>query len=153
MRAVAYSESARNGSLADIFQVVPAALKCGSSPPSSEGAGPNSASVRWKSVSTNWVWSRGLAGAEACSAAERGQQVARSLGLSETIVVDDAGRGAIRIFTPEPELGFAGHPTVGTAWLLREVGVAVVRTTCGQPPDGHSRPAGPVRAWLSARVL
>jgi predicted PhzF superfamily epimerase YddE/YHI9 len=46
------------------------------------------------------------------------QEVAAELGLSETVFVDDAARGEIRIFTPAVELGFAGHPAVGTSWLL-----------------------------------
>jgi predicted PhzF superfamily epimerase YddE/YHI9 len=58
-----------------------------------------------------------LDGAEVPDAAER-QSIAAELGLSETVFVDDAARGEIRIFTPTVELGFAGHPTVGTAWLL-----------------------------------
>jgi predicted PhzF superfamily epimerase YddE/YHI9 len=49
---------------------------------------------------------------------DRRQAVAADLGLSETVFVDDAGSGAIRIFTPAEELDFAGHPSVGTAWLL-----------------------------------
>jgi predicted PhzF superfamily epimerase YddE/YHI9 len=50
--------------------------------------------------------------------AERRQDVAAELGFSETVFVDDAPSGRIRIFTPGLELGFAGHPSVGTAWLL-----------------------------------
>ena len=46
------------------------------------------------------------------------QALASHLGFSETVFVDDAARGEIRIFTPAAELPFAGHPTVGTAWLL-----------------------------------
>jgi len=49
---------------------------------------------------------------------ERRQAVATELGFSETVFVDDAGSGAMRIFTPGYELPFAGHPSVGTAWLL-----------------------------------
>lgn len=49
---------------------------------------------------------------------ERRQAVAADLGLSETAFVDDPGRGVVRIFTPAVELDFAGHPTVGAAWLL-----------------------------------
>ena len=48
----------------------------------------------------------------------RRQAVATDLGLSETVFVEDARRGALRIFTPAVELPFAGHPTVGCAWLL-----------------------------------
>jgi predicted PhzF superfamily epimerase YddE/YHI9 len=43
------------------------------------------------------------------------QAVAADLGLSETVFVDDDG---LRIFTPTVEMDFAGHPSVGTAWLL-----------------------------------
>jgi predicted PhzF superfamily epimerase YddE/YHI9 len=49
---------------------------------------------------------------------ERRQAVAADLGLSEIVFVDDAERGEIRIFTPTVELDFAGHPSVGAAWLL-----------------------------------
>jgi predicted PhzF superfamily epimerase YddE/YHI9 len=49
---------------------------------------------------------------------EHRQAVAADLGLSEVVFVDDAERGEIRIFTPTVELDFAGHPAVGTAWLL-----------------------------------
>ncbi|HMJ96918.1 MAG TPA: PhzF family phenazine biosynthesis protein [Thermoleophilaceae bacterium] len=51
-------------------------------------------------------------------APELRQAVAADLGLSEVVFVDDAERGEIRIFTPAVELDFAGHPSVGTAWLL-----------------------------------
>ncbi len=49
---------------------------------------------------------------------EQRQAVAADLGLSEIVFVDDAVRGEVRIFTPTVELDFAGHPAVGTAWLL-----------------------------------
>jgi predicted PhzF superfamily epimerase YddE/YHI9 len=51
---------------------------------------------------------------------ESRQAVAADLGLAETVFVDDAARGEVRIFTPGVELDFAGHPSVGTAWLLAE---------------------------------
>lgn len=52
--------------------------------------------------------------------AERQRQaVAKALGFSETVFVDgDPAEGRLRILTPQEELPFAGHPTVGTAWLL-----------------------------------
>jgi predicted PhzF superfamily epimerase YddE/YHI9 len=62
------------------------------------------------------------------------QGVAADLGLSETVFVDDRERGEIRIFTPEVEFEFAGHPTVGTAWLLAEKGVPVHALN---PPAGE----------------
>ena len=72
----------------------------------------------------------------------RRQAVAAELGYSETVWVDevdiDRGVAAIRIFTPGVEMPFAGHPTVGTSWLLRERGrgVGVLRV-----------PAGDVATW------
>jgi predicted PhzF superfamily epimerase YddE/YHI9 len=65
---------------------------------------------------------------------ERRQDVAAELGFSETVFVDDAASGRIRIFTPGLELDFAGHPSVGTAWLLgkeREP-VGVLRPPAGE---------------------
>jgi predicted PhzF superfamily epimerase YddE/YHI9 len=62
------------------------------------------------------------------------QAVAHELGFSETVFVDDGGRGECRIFTPGLELPFAGHPTVGTAWLLAQVGDAVEVL---RPPAGE----------------
>jgi trans-2,3-dihydro-3-hydroxyanthranilate isomerase len=53
------------------------------------------------------------------------QRVAREFNLSETVFVLKADNPAhsarIRIFTPQKELAFAGHPTVGTAALLAEL--------------------------------
>jgi len=62
------------------------------------------------------------------------QRVAASLGFSETVFVDDAGRGELRIFTPQAELPFAGHPLVGTAWLLLREGHEVPAL---RPPAGE----------------
>jgi trans-2,3-dihydro-3-hydroxyanthranilate isomerase len=51
------------------------------------------------------------------------QRMAFELGLSETTFVlapDQPGADArVRIFTPASELPMAGHPIVGTAWVLR----------------------------------
>ena len=49
------------------------------------------------------------------------QQIAREMNLSETVFVykpEDGGHARIRIFTPTTELPFAGHPTLGTAFVL-----------------------------------
>ena len=59
--------------------------------------------------------------------AEQMQRIARELNLSETVFVQPARDAAalrrLRIFTPGVELPFAGHPTVGTANLLVELGM------------------------------
>jgi predicted PhzF superfamily epimerase YddE/YHI9 len=62
------------------------------------------------------------------------QSVATELGYSETVFVDDRERGEMRIFTPELELGLAGHPLVGTAWLLAHEGTPVQTL---RPPAGE----------------
>ncbi len=58
------------------------------------------------------------------------QAIAREMNLSETTFVlpttpEGAAAGAtyrMRIFTPGLELPFAGHPSVGTAWVLADEG-------------------------------
>src|SRR5438034_6944118 len=57
------------------------------------------------------------------------QRIAAQLGYSETIFIDLPGSGAnsahARIYTPAVELPFAGHPTVGASWWLRDRGTPV----------------------------
>jgi predicted PhzF superfamily epimerase YddE/YHI9 len=54
------------------------------------------------------------------------QRLATQLGYSETIFVDLPAAGSTTahasIYTPRTELPFAGHPTVGASWWLRENG-------------------------------
>jgi trans-2,3-dihydro-3-hydroxyanthranilate isomerase len=52
------------------------------------------------------------------------QAIASEMNLSETTFVteSDPESYSVRIFTPREELGFAGHPTIGTAWVLRGLG-------------------------------
>jgi predicted PhzF superfamily epimerase YddE/YHI9 len=73
-----------------------------------------------------------LDGAEVAPEARQG--VAAELGLSETVFVDDAARGELRIFTPAVELDFAGHPAVGAAWLLaaQRTPVEMLRPAAGE---------------------
>jgi len=52
---------------------------------------------------------------------ERLQPLAREMNLSETVFVypaEQGGHARIRIFTPTAELPFAGHPVLGTAFVL-----------------------------------
>ena len=54
-------------------------------------------------------------------AEEQLQPLARELNLSETVFVyraEQGGHAKIRIFTPTSEVPFAGHPTLGTAFVL-----------------------------------
>src|SRR6188474_135741 len=55
------------------------------------------------------------------------QAIAKEFNYSETVFVlpatDASADCRLRIFTPGSELPFAGHPTVGTAVLLAELGI------------------------------
>ena len=82
------------------------------------------------------------------------QKIARELNLAETAFVLPATRencvARVRIFTPAKELAFAGHPTIGTAFVLlqeeiisrnssefsveEEVGPIPIRIEGGQRP-------------------
>ena len=59
----------------------------------------------------------------------------REINFSETTFVTGIREGgyAVRIFTPEHELPFAGHPTLGTAFVLALEGrvPSSVVQTCG----------------------
>jgi len=78
------------------------------------------------------------------------QSIAAEFGYSETTFVlpprDKAHAARVRIFTPRTEIGFAGHPTVGTAVVLaRELEAR------GASPPAHlvlEEGAGPVPVRL-----
>jgi trans-2,3-dihydro-3-hydroxyanthranilate isomerase len=56
------------------------------------------------------------------------QQIAREFNFSETTFVtsgeDPRKPFDARIFTPKSELPFAGHPTIGTAWVIQQFVIA-----------------------------
>jgi PhzF family phenazine biosynthesis protein len=54
------------------------------------------------------------------------QALARQLNLSETTFILPSARASarVRIFTPAYEMPFAGHPTLGTAYVCRALGLA-----------------------------
>jgi predicted PhzF superfamily epimerase YddE/YHI9 len=85
-------------------------------------------------------------------APERRQAVARELGFSETVFVDaiEARAARIVIFTPAAELPFAGHPTVGTSWLLDSVGTPVDTLHVRAGDVGTWQADG--RSWIRARA-
>ncbi len=73
------------------------------------------------------------------------QAVAREMNLSETTFVlppeQPTSTARVRIFTPSAELPFAGHPTIGTAWVLWTEGLVpktegefVLQETVGPVP-------------------
>jgi predicted PhzF superfamily epimerase YddE/YHI9 len=82
-----------------------------------------------------------LAGAE--------QEIAADLGFSETVFVDDPGSARLRIFTPAVELPLAGHPLVGTSWLLHRDGPVptILRPPAGDVPTWQDSGL----TWICAR--
>ena len=68
------------------------------------------------------------------------QRLAREINFSETVFVyspEDDGHARIRIFTPAAELPFAGHPTLGTAFVLAaplQLGEIRLETGAGTVP-------------------
>lgn len=93
----------------------------------------------------------GVVDAGAISPQDR-QQIATELGYSETVFIDLPAAGTstahARIHTPVVELPFAGHPTVGAAWWLRDRGVPVhtLQVQAGIVQVGYSDELTSVRA-------
>ncbi|MGC9379720.1 PhzF family phenazine biosynthesis protein [Streptomyces sp. MH13] len=75
--------------------------------------------------------------------AER-QELAAELGFSETVFVDDPERGVVDLYTPTLRLPFAGHPCVGTAWLLDVPELVTPAGAVGARLDGEF-------SWIEAR--
>jgi trans-2,3-dihydro-3-hydroxyanthranilate isomerase len=94
--------------------------------------------------------------------AELMQRIAREMNFSETTFVlppDDPSHAArVRIFTPEKELPFAGHPTIGTAWVLLNEGAVdsldfVLEEGLGPVPVRGERENGRVKFWMTHPTL
>lgn len=96
---------------------------------------------------------------------DRMKAITREFGYSETIFLAGAGttregsrRWRTRIFTPGREVPFAGHPTVGSAFALRHLGLVeadesfVLDQAIGPVEVGFRQPArgapGPLQAWF-----
>jgi trans-2,3-dihydro-3-hydroxyanthranilate isomerase len=69
------------------------------------------------------------------------QDLARQVNLSETTFITPGGSDVsanVRIFTPNYEMPFAGHPTLGTAYVVRELSsasdVVLLRMAAGVIP-------------------
>ena len=48
------------------------------------------------------------------------QKIAKEMNFSETTFITSIENHDVRIFTPETELPFAGHPVLGTAYILKK---------------------------------
>ena len=88
------------------------------------------------------------------------QAIARETNLSETTFVcgrEPNGSYRVRIFTPAQELPFAGHPTLGTASVLRslaaengEVSRIVLALGVGEVPVDFENEGDACTAWFAA---
>ena len=82
----------------------------------------------------------------------------REFGFSETAFPSggDGDRYRVRIFTPGGEIPFAGHPTLGTAWVLRSGGLlsgAAATQECGAGEIGVGFVGDLVELSAAARDL
>ncbi len=68
------------------------------------------------------------------------QAIAQTLNLSESTFVTGADGSSydVRIFTPREELPFAGHPTLGTTWVLRHLGRLEGDSVVQRSPAGET---------------
>ncbi len=88
------------------------------------------------------------------------QRIAKEMNFSETTFVlapkDHANAAHVRIFTPGSELPFAGHPTIGTAWVLSTEGLIpggglefTLEEGVGPVPVRGEKTAGGLRFWMT----
>ncbi len=80
------------------------------------------------------------------------QRIAKELNLSETTFIfppaDPANDFRLRIFTPAAELPMAGHPTVGSAYLLARLGA--LGALAGEKTIVFEEGVGPIAATIHA---
>src|SRR5437588_8915457 len=71
------------------------------------------------------------------------QAIATEFNYSETTFVlpprDKANDAEVRIFTPVRELPFAGHPNVGTAFVLASIAKSRSRASCSRRKQASCR--------------
>ena len=88
------------------------------------------------------------------------QRIAREMNFSETTFVlppdDPAHAARVRIFAPTFEMRFAGHPTIGTAWVLADEGLVpngaaefVLEELVGPIPVRGVEDGGRVVFWMT----
>jgi trans-2,3-dihydro-3-hydroxyanthranilate isomerase len=80
------------------------------------------------------------------------QKIAREMNLAETVFVlpsdNPTCAARVRIFTPNKEMIFAGHPTIGTAFVLLNEGRVLQKCE----PFFLDEKIGPVQIWIETGV-
>ncbi len=89
---------------------------------------------------------------------EQMQAIAREINFSESTFVTGDPQNQIypvKIFTPAVELPFAGHPTLGTAWVLRHLNPSLTTVTlsytAGQIPVHFADTNNSSVVWMKQR--
>jgi trans-2,3-dihydro-3-hydroxyanthranilate isomerase len=86
------------------------------------------------------------------------QRIAREMNFSETTFIlppDDPSHAArVRIFNPEFEMQFAGHPTIGTAWVMHDEGLVdslefTLEEEVGPVPVRGVRKGDQIQFWMT----
>jgi len=88
------------------------------------------------------------------------QKIAKEINYSETTFIvseqEQDGGYAVRIFTPQAEIPFAGHPTLGTAFIIQkeiireQVSRVALNLKAGQiPVDFNYRNGEPGYLWMT----
>ena len=87
------------------------------------------------------------------------QKIAKEMNYSETTFITSVENNTVRIFTPDIELPFAGHPTLGTAFVMqREIIKSNIKTLLldlkiGQIPVLFKYKSGEVdEIWMEQNV-
>lgn len=90
---------------------------------------------------------------------EQMQSIAREINFSESTFVTGAPEQnayPVKIFTPTVELPFAGHPTLGTAWVLKQLDPTLTSValsyTAGQIPVCFTDTSDPPVLWMDQRT-
>jgi predicted PhzF superfamily epimerase YddE/YHI9 len=83
---------------------------------------------------------------------EAGSRLCAELGFSEVVLVDDQAAARLRVFTPVEELPLAGHPLVGTAWLLGRLAGGPLKTLRPVKAAEVETWAEDGRTWIRARL-
>jgi trans-2,3-dihydro-3-hydroxyanthranilate isomerase len=90
---------------------------------------------------------------------EQMQAIAREINFSESTFVTGAAEHnayPVKIFTPTVELPFAGHPTLGTAWVLKQLDPTLTSValsyTAGQIPVRFADISDPPVLWMDQRA-
>ncbi len=82
------------------------------------------------------------------------QRVARELNLSETVFVKKrdslTGKWVLRIFSPQREIDFAGHPIIATAFVLASIGNIELNGTV--TPVTFEQNTGAIEANITAEA-